>query len=198
MYQIIHERPEDAAKIDPLLELCFGPDRFEKTAYKIRKNLNPISQLSLVAIEGDTLHATIRYWPLVIGEVFSALLLGPIAVSPNKQGEGIGIALIEESLSLAKEMGHKAVILVGDPDYYKRFGFTNAFDKGLILPGPVEDHRFLVHELVESSLSGVSGMIAGGDLPFIHSGVCATEEETAGLVGSLSSFLPPSEAQKSQ
>ncbi|MBL4740354.1 MAG: N-acetyltransferase [Sneathiella sp.] len=198
MYQIIHERPEDAAKIEPLLELCFGSARFEKTTYKIREKLTPISQLSLVAIEGDILHGTIRYWPLVIDQAFSALLLGPIAVSPDKQGEGIGIALIEESLKLAKEMGHKTVILVGDPDYYKRFGFTSAFDKGLDLPGPVDAHRFLVHELIEKSLSGVSGMVSGGELSLTQPGEYASAGETAALVGSLSSLFPPSETEKTQ
>jgi len=198
MYQIIHERPEDAAKIEPLLELCFGPARFEKTAYKIREKLTPISQLSLVAIEGDKLHGTIRYWPLVIDQAFSALLLGPIAVAPDKQGEGIGISLIEESLKLAKELGHKAVILVGDPDYYKRFGFSSAFAKRLDMPGPVDAHRFLVHELVDNSLFGVSGMVAGGELPPTHLGEYATADETAVIVGKLPSFLPPSEREKTQ
>lgn len=194
MYQIIHERPEDAAKIEPLLEVCFGPSRFEKTAYKIRENLSPLPELSLVAIEGDTLLATIRFWPVVIGSSFSAILLGPIAVSPDKQGEGIGIALIEESLKLAREFGHKAVILVGDPDYYKRFGFSSAYDKGLDLPGPVDAHRFLALELVKNSLSGTSGVVAGAPIPIGDRARHATEDETTTLFNELAALLPPCEA----
>ncbi len=161
MYQIIQQRPQDAAQIEPLLEACFGPERFKKTAYKIRKNLKPECGLSRVAVDGDTLLASIRYWPITIGAAVPALLLGPIAVMPSHQGEGIGVALIRESLELAKEQGHEIVVLVGDLDYYARFGFSSAFDRGLTFPGPVEQSRFLVSELVDGALEGVSGLVEG-------------------------------------
>ena len=161
MYTISHEQPEDAAAIETLLEKCFGPDRFRKTAYRLREGLIPTENLSLVARQGDDLLASIRYWPITVGNVHDGLLLGPIVVEPERQGEGIGVALIRQSLKDAREAGHRFVVLVGDPDYYQRFGFSSAFDKDLALPGPVEEHRFLVAELTEGALRDVSGMVAG-------------------------------------
>ena len=161
MYQISKALPEDKAAIETLLDICFGPDRFKKTAYRIRESLHPISDLSFVARAEEKLLASIQYWPVLIGGKTKALLLGPIVVSPDLQGQGIGVALIRESLKKASEFGHEIIILVGDPEYYERFGFQSAFDAGLSLPGPVEDHRFLVAELSENALKNVSGMVEG-------------------------------------
>lgn len=161
MYQINKALPEDTPAIENLLDICFGPDRFKKTAYRIRENLQPIPELSFVARSGEDLLASIQYWPIIIGGTTEALLLGPIVVSPALQGQGIGVALIKDSLAKAAELGHDIVVLVGDPEYYERFGFSSAFDAGLALPGPVEDHRFLVTELAENALENVSGMIEG-------------------------------------
>lgn len=161
MYQISKALPEDKAAIENLLDICFGPDRFKKTAYRIRENLQPIPELSFVARSEEELLASIQYWPVLIGGTTEALLLGPIVVSPNLQGKGIGVALIRDSLTKAGELGHNIVILVGDPEYYERFGFSSAFEAGLSLPGPVEDHRFLVAELSDNALDDVSGMVDG-------------------------------------
>ncbi len=161
MFKISHEQPEDAAAIETLLEKCFGPDRFRKTAYRIREGLVPAENLSLVAKQGDDLLASIRYWPITVGGIYDGLLLGPIVVAPERQGEGIGVALIRQSLKDAQDAGHRFVVLVGDPDYYRRFGFVSAFDKGMTLPGPVEEHRFLAAELMDGALNSVSGMVAG-------------------------------------
>lgn len=171
MYQIIQQRPQDAVPIEALLETCFGPDRFKKTAYKIRENLEPVAGLSLVAVEGDTLLASIRYWPITIGATIPALLLGPIAVMPSHQGDGIGVALIQETLKLAKGQGHSIIVLVGSLDYYARFGFASAFDRGLTFPGPVEPSRFLVSELAPGALEGVSGLVEGDPSADRHAAV---------------------------
>ncbi len=194
MYQIIHERPKDADQIEPLLELCFGPERVQKTAYKIREKLAPLPELSLVAIDGDTLLGTIRYWPVVIDAKHSALLLGPIAVMPSHQGEGIGIALIRESLKLAKEFGHRIIILVGDQDYYERFGFNSAVKSGLSFPGPVDPARFLVSELIPNSLSDVTGLVLGDETREMVPAEKLIMDKSSDLFQHLSAFSPPREA----
>lgn len=192
MPQIIHERPEDAALIEPLLEKCFGPERFKKTAYKIRKDLKPIPELSFVVEESNNLIATIRYWPVTIGINSEALLLGPIAVEPERQGEGLGVSLIRKSLQVAQELGYQIVVLVGDPEYYEQFGFVNASKCNLSLPGPVEDRRFLVRELKKSSLSGVSGTVAGHIVNHSRKGRFASMHDTSTEIKKLTTFAPPS------
>ena len=166
MHIIHHERPEDAALIDPLLDRAFGPDRMQKTVYRLREGRECVPELSLAARDGDKLVGTIRYWAITIGgKDLGALLLGPIAVEPDRRGEGIGVQLILESLALARAYGYRICILVGDPDYYVRFGFMPASPYGLILPGPVDDHRFLALDLEEGALKGVGGIIGPGGPP---------------------------------
>ncbi|USG61877.1 N-acetyltransferase [Sneathiella marina] len=193
MPQIIHERPEDAAQIEPLLEKCFGPERFKKTAYKIRKKLKPIPELSFVIEESEKLLATIRYWPITIGIDTNALLLGPIAVDPERQGEGLGVSLIQKSLQVAQGLGHQIVILVGDPEYYEQFGFFSATKCNLSMPGPVEDRRFLVRELIPDSLFGVSGTVAGGTIGGKPAGRIASLQETSHKIDKLAPLAPPAE-----
>lgn len=196
MPSIIHERPEDAALIEPLLDECFGPERFEKTAYKIREKLHPIPELSFVVREEDNLLATIRYWPVAIGENTPALLLGPIAVDPARRGEKIGVNLICKSLKVAEALGHGLIVLVGDPEYYEQFGFVNAVALGLSLPGPVEERRLLVKELKAGMLTGLQGIVRGRKLASRHSGQLATPHITDSAISKLTSLAPPTHTQK--
>ncbi len=196
MLKILHERPTDAALIEPLLDKCFGAARFTKTAYKIREKISPFKELSFIVREETELLATIRYWPLVVGKDTQALLLGPIAVEPSRQGQKIGVNLIRTSLAVAQELGHQIVILVGDPDYYGQFGFVNAGELGLEFPGPVEPHRFLAAELVAGSLVGVDGLIEGASLPIVPAGHLASKKETEELLQRLSTFAPPADTEK--
>ena len=194
MPQIIHERPEHIALIEPLLDRCFGPDRFKKTAYKVRENTRPLPELSFVTIEGDSLLATIRYWPILIGDKTPALLLGPIAVEPALQGKGVGVGLMRETIKVATELGHRLIVLVGDPEYYGQFGFQNAAVLGFEMPGPVEERRLLVKECVPGALENVSGMIAGVPNVPIAPGRIASVKETDELVEKLAAFAPPTDA----
>lgn len=163
MFEIIHQRPEDAEKIPALLDKCFGSDRQQKTVYRLREDVPALAELSFVAYAGDDMIGTIEYWPIVIGDQYPALLLGPIAVEPQWQGKGIGVALIRQSLALAAEFGHSRVVLVGDPEYYARFGFVGAAPLGLALPGPVDMERLVVKALVPGALDGIGGMIGKVD-----------------------------------
>jgi len=158
--QIVHERPGDAALIDALLDTAFGPGRTAKTVYKLREGVPHDPALAFVALEGEALRGSIRYWPLLLGEArVPSVMLGPLAVDPAYKGQGYGKALMRHSLAHAASLGHRSVILVGDPEYYNPFGFTREKALGLQLPGPVEERRFLGLELVSGALDGVAGMI---------------------------------------
>ncbi len=162
MFPITNERPQDAAQLDSLLDLTFGPDRSAKTVYRLREGVAPIKALSFAVRDAaDKLMGSIRYWPIGIGEAaIPAVLLGPVAVHPDYQGQGIGRALIRHSLYAATRQGHKLCVLVGDKAYYEPFGFVNAPAHGLELPGWADPERFQVMALSPGALDGVSGMIA--------------------------------------
>ncbi|GGE53221.1 N-acetyltransferase [Agaricicola taiwanensis] len=154
------EAPADAGARELLLDRCFGPRRRAKTSEKLRRGRLPAEGLALAAEDHDgRLVGTLRLWHVDAGRGCPALLLGPLAVAPDLQGEGLGSRLMREALLRAREFGHQAVLLVGDAPYYARFGFQPELTKGLWLPGPVEAGRFLAHEIVPGALAGVHGLV---------------------------------------
>lgn len=156
-------KPESAAlapHVEQLLDRVFGAERREKASYLYRENVAPVAPLSWVALEGDRLVGAIRYWPIQVGEAgHPALLLGPLAIVPGLAGKGIGRALTFKTLELAAEMDHDLVLLVGDYDYYKRFGFVPATPYGFVMPGEKRPERLQVTELKPGVLGRVSGEI---------------------------------------
>ena len=107
----------------------------------------------------NRLVASIRNWPIVINEEWPAVLLGPLAISPELRGLGYGKALMWHSMAQSRMLGHSRIILVGDPEYYNQFGFRRDLALNIQLPGWVEERRFLALELVAGSMIGVHGMI---------------------------------------
>ena len=163
------ERARDRARIDELLDICFGAQRFGKTVYKFRDGVEPVPELSFVveyqgaeseaAPDISDLAATIRYWPVLLPDDSASLLLGPIAVDPARQKESIGAELITFSLSQARALGYANCLLVGDAPYYIRFGFTRPPVLDLELPGWVDINRFLGLEWVPGSLQKQKGLL---------------------------------------
>ena len=124
-----------------------------------REGRDPADGLALTVARQDTLVGTIRLWDVAAGPSRPALLLGPVAVDPSLQGLGIGSKLIREALARAAALGRRAVLLVGDAPYYRRFGFSHEAVGRLWLPGPYEPERFLGFELVPGALSGAQGLV---------------------------------------
>jgi predicted N-acetyltransferase YhbS len=136
----------DRAAIETLLDDAFGRDRHGRTAYRLRVGCEPLDDLSLVARDGERLIGSVQYWDIALddGHRRHALtLLGPVAVAPDRQQEGIGKALVARSLAAADARGHDAILLIGDPEYYSRFGFSQLPTAFWIVPGPVERRRLL-------------------------------------------------------
>jgi predicted N-acetyltransferase YhbS len=148
----------DVAARERLLDASFGPARFEKTCERLREGRAPAQGLALVAHLGDAFVGTIRFWHVRAGDR-DALLLGPVAVDARHRSLGVGRKLIAEGLFRAVQRGHKGVILVGDATYYNPLGFSRALTRGLALPGPVEDERFLGLEFEPGALAGAQGLI---------------------------------------
>jgi predicted N-acetyltransferase YhbS len=152
------ERVSDIAARERLLDEAFGPARFAKTCQRLRDGRTHAHRLALVAKDGKRLVGTLRFWTIEAGER-PALLLGPVAVAESHRCAGIGSRLILTGLDRARRLGHRAVLLVGDAPYYARFGFERRFTEALIMPGPVEDERFLGLELAPGALAGAVGLV---------------------------------------
>lgn len=157
MYRLEEETEADAAEVEALYDLCFAPGRTALSSYRLRNGVPPVKALCLVLRDGDgILAAVIRYWPVrVAGR--RVLLLGPVAVHPTRQGEGLGALLIHESLGEARRLGWERVMLVGDAPYYRRFGFRK-LDR-VEMPPPTNPDRVLGMELQPGAWVGVEGPV---------------------------------------
>ncbi|KQT32876.1 GCN5 family acetyltransferase [Sphingomonas sp. Leaf412] len=140
-------RDVDAAAVERLLDRAFGADRHLRTAYRLREGTAAIADLSFALVEGDALLGSIQCWPVRFagddGRIVPLVLVGPVAVAPARQQEGLGRRLMTQALAAADQRALD-LMLIGDPDYYGRFfGFTAAATAAWRLPGPVERHRLL-------------------------------------------------------
>ncbi len=159
MFRLAQEIQDDLWEVEALYDLTFAPGREALSSYRLREGVKPVPELCLAARDKyDVLAGVIRYWPVLIGQGRAkTLLLGPIAVHPTRQGEGLGGLLMRESLALAKSGGWGRVLLVGDAPYYQRFGFEK--NPNLDFPPPVNPDRLLTLELAKGAFDGVSGPV---------------------------------------
>lgn len=157
MYQFTPETGADRWEVEALYDTCFAPGREALSSYRLRDGVPSVVGLSHVARDNaGILGGAIRYWPVRISGL-AALLLGPVAVHPTRQGEGLGRALIEESLRHAAPLGWDRVMLVGDAPYYSRFGFVRL--EGIIMPPPTNPERVLGRALKTDAWEGIKGAV---------------------------------------
>ncbi|MDF1686653.1 MAG: putative N-acetyltransferase YhbS [Parvibaculaceae bacterium] len=174
MFHISKEEPRDRSDVEALLNRAFGPGRYAKTAYRLREGVRALEDLNFVAwcddvgadgtssdVSSTSGHAahmvgSLRFWPVLLGQT-PAIMLGPLAMDPTVRGQGGGLKLMGHALDVARDKGHKLVILVGDAPYYAKVGFKPVPQGQIVMPGPVDASRLLVCELTPGAFDGVSG-----------------------------------------
>ncbi len=157
MFQLTPETSDDWWEVEALYDLAFAPGREALSSYRLRAGVPPMADLCLVARDADSILAgAIRFWPVKVGAA-SVLLLGPVAVHPTYQGEGLGGYLILDSMDRARDLGWERMMLVGDAPYYSRFGFERL--DGVAMPPPTNPARVLGASLVEGAWQGVRGEV---------------------------------------
>ena len=149
MIRLVPIAEASAQEVEALLDAAFGPDRHGRTAYRLRAGTVAIGALSFAAFEGERLVGTLQSWPIEIaGEERAGgeplILVGPVAVRPDRQRDGIGRMLMARLIEAADSSGADPLAMIGDPEYYGRFfGFSAQATGGWEVPGPVERHRLL-------------------------------------------------------
>ncbi|WP_261395181.1 GNAT family N-acetyltransferase [Salipiger bermudensis] len=157
LFTLSQEKPGDWWEVEALYDLSFAPGRTLLSSYRLRDEVPPVAELCRVARdETGILGGAIRYWPVRIGD-WHALLLGPVAVHPTAQGEGLGAALIRDTVERARALEWSRVLLVGDEPYYRRFGFAHL--EGVEMPAPTNPERILGLELMPGAWQGVAGEV---------------------------------------
>lgn len=162
MIELQPETPADWWEVEALYDLCFAPGREALSSYRLRDGIAPLKGLSLMARDtGGILAGAIRIWPVrVAGN--PVLLLGPVAVHPTRQGEGLGAALIRDALAAARSDDWQRAMLVGDAPYYGRFGFAPL--DGVVMPPPTNPDRVLGIDLIPGGWKGVCGAVTRWDV----------------------------------
>ena len=143
----------DAAAVERVLDAAFGPDRHQRTAYAIRQGTECLPPLCFAAFdETGTLVGTIQAFPVALtdarGRAHPLIMIGPVAILPERQGQGFGRALMAAQRAAIEDVrgqggGPLPQVLIGDEPYYARFGFAQA-PRGWKCPGPWDPARLLV------------------------------------------------------
>lgn len=159
------ERREDGLAVERLIRRAFwnkyAPGCTEHyLMHVMRKHPDYLPEISRVAEVGGVVVGVIAYTLSRLagpaGE-FEAVTFGPLAVSPEYQGRGIGSALVRSTLPLARAAGYPAVIITGEPDYYRRMGFRDCAEYGITTPDGSNFPAFMALELVPGALSKMKG-----------------------------------------
>lgn len=154
------------AAIDTLLDAAFGPDRHGRTAYAIRTGMSWIPGLSYALCDDAGAFAgLLQSWPVALlgddGVCTPLIMVGPVAVLPERQGEGFGKLLMDRLIADADLHADAPLMMIGDPEYYGRFwGFTADSTVAWRAPGPVEQRRLLARDVQSAApLTTISGLL---------------------------------------
>jgi putative acetyltransferase len=125
------EETRDIDQVQALVRAAFPTDAERKLVDALRANGKAI--ISLVAVQGEKVLGHILFSPVSTTPPAEAKGVGlaPVAVLPNVQSQGIGSRLIQEGLGQCQELGYDYCVVLGDPRYYRRFGFEQASRIGL-------------------------------------------------------------------
>ena len=143
MIAIRPERPEDADGIRSITRLAFaGMKHANGSEHLLIGKLRDAGDLalSLVAEDDDEeIIGHIAFSPVTISDGTEGWFgLGPVSVLPEHQGQGVGETLVRRGLNNMRVAGAKGIVLLGDPEYYARFGFEH--DPKLVYPGPPAEY----------------------------------------------------------
>ena len=156
--EIRKEMPADYDDISALLDLAFGGTEESGLVERLRAQDAVIAALVATG-KGRVLgHVLFSELPIETGgETLRAGALAPLAVAPERQRQGVAAALVRAGLEACREHGVTAAVVLGDPDYYRRFGFSSEAARNLRAPfsGPA----FMALELVPGCLDGVTGTV---------------------------------------
>jgi len=156
LIEIREEGPHDVAAVRDLNRRAFGQDQESNIVDALRGS--GAALLSLVATVNDRLVGHIMYSSAVIGDSVTGAALGPMAVLPECQRQGIGSKLVEAGNQKLKDAGCPFIIVVGHADYYPRFGFRPASEHGIKCEWDVPDDVFMLLVLDQAKVQGVSGL----------------------------------------
>lgn len=153
------EAPADILVIDRLLKTTYDSEAEARLVMSLRENSH--LTLSLVACNDDgEVVGHVMFSPVTVNDQeYYWQGLAPLAIKEEYRCQGIGSRLIKEGLESLAELGYPVCVVLGNPDYYRRFGFEAAEKYGLSCEWDVPAGAFQVTEMIEHQLEGKSGLV---------------------------------------
>ncbi len=160
------ETPQDYAEIYDFVKTAFQTAQVSSGSEQdfvnsLRQSKNYIPELALVMHEDGRLVGHIMLTRTIVKDdtrTHETLLLGPVSIDLAYRNRGLGSELICEALNRAKALSHRSVVLVGNPVYYRRFGFRSTTEFGINPPDGIPSQYVMALELVPNGLHGVQGI----------------------------------------
>jgi putative acetyltransferase len=153
------DEPNDFAAVHAVNASAFETLAEANLVDTLRKQAHPI--VSLVAADDKTVVGHIMFSPVSLSghPGLNMMGLAPMAVAPGHQRKGIGSALVRAGLEQCRQLGCGAVVVLGHPEYYPRFGFLPSARFGIGCEYEVPEDVFMVLELQPRFLHGASGIV---------------------------------------
>lgn len=158
MIKIRPEKPEDIAAIFDLHTKAFAGDAEARLVDLLR--LHNKAVVSLIAEFNDKVVGHVLFSPVELianGNIQYGLGLAPVSVLPEHQGQGIGKDLITKGLDIIREQNHPFIVVLGNPNYYSRFGFTKASDSNVKNEYDADD-SFMIMEIQAGGIPKTGGL----------------------------------------
>lgn len=145
--------PQDNVEIEMVLDAAFGRDRHQRTAYAIRAGVGWLAEFSYsLTDDAGGFIGLLQSWPVELcgdsGRVTPLIMVGPVAILPERQGVGFGKILMDRLIADADRTADAHLMMIGDPEYYGRFWrFRAEHTAGWQAPGPLDARRVLMRRV---------------------------------------------------
>lgn len=164
---IRQEKPSDFQSVYDFVKVAFRTAKVsngteQNYVNKLRASGNYIPELALIAEEETKIIGHMMLTKTCVqssGLKFEAILVAPLSVAFEYRNRGIGSRLVRESFELARNLGYRAVFVIGNPAFYSRFGFGSSVLFGIKHVPIIPDQYVMVHELFTGALIGVTGTV---------------------------------------
>ena len=159
--RLLLEAKNDHIEVERLLDLVFTPRRKLLSSYQLRNSANKVDNLSYVIKDNSKkVVGSIRFWNVKVDSHSSrGLLLGPLAIHPIYQSEGLGEKLVLNGIEKAHSDNWNWIVLVGDLDYYSKFGFSKNPTRGISIRNSLDNSRLLGLDINDRFLEAAVGSL---------------------------------------
>ncbi len=153
------EAPADLLAIDRLLKTAFPTEAEADLVMRLRENGKLTLSLVACSDEGEVV-GHVMFTPMQVkGEEMLWQGLAPLSVHQDYRKQGIGARLVEEGLTSLRELGYNGCFVLGDPEYYQRFGFKEASEYGFVAQWELPQGVFRALPLSDDAFEGHQGVV---------------------------------------